>query len=225
CALAAGLWNLRVLPRGPLAPATSDALPRASLSWLVTRTSLPLLSAALIVGFGTSVYWTFAVDMIVTEGGLADASGQLFLVLLGLAGVLGGTAGALLHRFGARWSTWVTLLGLVVSLCLLPAVPSSWPAIATSAVLFGGSYFVLTAVFAVWSVRVFPDRPSAGFGATFFVLSAGQLVGPVLGGAIAESSSLQTAFYVGAALTLLSFPFAPRERMDEREPEPVGAVA
>lgn len=225
CALAAGLWNLRVLPRGPLG-ATSDTLPRASLSWLITRTSLPLLSAALIVGFGTSVYWTFAVDMIVTEGGLADASGRVFLVILGLAGALGGGAGALLHRFGARRSTWATLLGLVASLCLLPAAPSSWPAIAVSAVLFGGSYFVLTAVFGLWSVRIFPDRPSAGFGATFFVLSLGQLVGPALGGAIADLSGLEAAFYAGAALTLLSFPFAPRDELaPEPEPEPAPAAA
>ena len=216
-ALVAAAWNASVLPRKCIVE-NRQQVERIRLRWLLQQQSLALLSAAFIVGVGTSVYWTFAVDMVVTEGRLGAGSGRGFLVLVGLSGVLGGFAATMIERFGARRSTWGTVLALAAALALIAAAPSSWLLVVISAVLFGGSYFLVTAVFGIWSVLVFASRPSAGFGATFFVLAAGQMIGPVFSGVIAGGFGLKTAFYVGAGLTMLSLPFAPRHSL--RAPAP-----
>lgn len=210
-ALGAAAWNARVLPRGCIV-VERPQLQRIELRWLLQQRSIALLTGAFVVGVGTSVYWTFGVDMVVSEGHLGAGSGQGFLVLIGVAGVIGGLAATMISRFGARRSTWGTVLALAGASGLIAAAPSSLLLVAISAVLFGGSYFLVTAVFGIWSVEVFASRPSAGFGATFFVLAAGQLIGPALSGVIAGQFGLKAAFYAGAALTLLSLPFAPRPR-------------
>src|SRR5918994_4782340 len=63
------LWAARVLPAARTC-ATPWDLPRISWSWLVCPRSGPLLVGALLLGAAASVYLTFAVDYLVTEGSL-----------------------------------------------------------------------------------------------------------------------------------------------------------
>ncbi|MEU5001771.1 hypothetical protein [Streptomyces sp. NPDC021622] len=65
---------------------------------------------------------------------------------------------------------------------------------------------------AVWSYRVFPDRPTPGFTATVLALGLGTITGPALLGQLADRQGLPAAFAataVAAALTSLTPPRRP----------------
>jgi hypothetical protein len=70
----------------------------------------------------------------------------------------------------------------VLALVLLAAAPGSLTAAAISAALFGLGYNVALTVQALWSARVFANRPSAGLAAVMFLSAAGQLIVPLVAG-------------------------------------------
>ncbi|MGB3683299.1 MAG: hypothetical protein WA990_12555, partial [Rubrobacteraceae bacterium] len=79
-----------------------------------------------------------------------------------------------------------------------------------SAAFLGATYVLLTGILLVWSVRVFRDRPSAGMGAAFLLIAAGQILGSYFAGIISGSSGLQTTFAIFAGVAILSMAFGPR---------------
>jgi predicted MFS family arabinose efflux permease len=93
------------------------------------------------------------------------------------------------------------------ALLLLAVEAGAWAPVVVSGVLFGAAYFAATACLGMWSLRLFADRPAAGFGATYFLISVGQLVGPFPAGLLAEAAGLEVAFYAGAALTFATLVF------------------
>ena len=121
-------WALHVLPAGASVRAGA-ALPRLRLGWFVCPRSGPLLAGALLVGLGASLYWTFAVDFLVTGGALEPSSARLFLVLVGVASVAGSGAGDLVERLGARLAFAALSWALALSLALLALAPGM-PALA-----------------------------------------------------------------------------------------------
>lgn len=210
-AVVATLWSAVALPRdGHARPPDRPAgeVPTT----LVSRRSLGLFGAALTIGFGTSVYWTFAVDLVARAGTLPPAAGRILVVLIGVAGILGGLAGAAVRRLGMRATFYATTGALCAALALLAVEAGAWAPLGVSGVLFGAAYFAATACLGMWSLRLFPDRPAAGFGATYFLISVGQLVGPFPAGLLAETAGLEVAFYAGAALTFATLVFV-RPRM------------
>ena len=212
-----------VLRRGRSGAVSSEeALPRLSWSWFVCPRSGPLLVGALLVGIGASVYWTFAADY-VAGGELPRSAGAALLAAVGLASVLGSFAGDMLERLGGRPALRVSALALAASLFLLAAAPSSWVAVIASAVAFGATYNLLLAVQAIWSGRVFASRPSTGLAAVLFMLGVGQLIGPVLAGALADGVGMAAAFCVGGATIAASALLPPREELRVRTAQPAGA--
>lgn len=87
------------------------------------------------------------------------------------------------------------------AIVLLAAAPGVLGLSYLSAALFGSSYIMLTGIVLVWSVAVFPERPSAGLGAGFLMIAVGQVVGSPVVGAIAGARSLTTAFVVFGPVT------------------------
>lgn len=208
-ALVAAAWNGRILPPGahrtpgPEGTDAAAALPALRWRWFVGSRSARLFAAALLVGVATSAYWTFAVDLIVTAGsggGVAVAGGPVFWTVVGASGVAGAFAGDAVSGLGLKKAFVGTVIPLAASTALIAAAPTSWPAVLSSATLFGAAFIAVTAVLGIWSIQVFHDRPSAGFGATFFLLSAGQLVGPSAFALISGWLGLAAAFLVAAAL-------------------------
>lgn len=215
-AVAATVWSVVVLPRDGHARLADQPAPGISTS-LVSRRSIDLFGAALTIGFGTSVYWTFAVDLVARAGTLPSAAGRILVVLIGVAGIVGGLAGAAVRWFGMRTTFYATTAALCGALLLLAADAGTWAPLAVSGVMFGAAYFAVTACLGMWSLRLFPDRPAAGFGATYFLISVGQLIGPFPAGLLAEAASLEVAFYVGAALTFATLVFVrPRGDTEKR---------
>lgn len=200
-ALAAAFWNGRVLPTGTYDGGSSDAdftLPALNWRWFIGAKSARLFAVAVVAGVASSAYWTFAVDLLSQE---RAGGGALFWTVVGASGILGAFAGDAVSRFGLKRTLLWTVLALAGSTALLAAAPNSLPLALASAVLFGASFINLMGVIGVWSMNVFNDRPSAGFGAAFFLVSFGQLIGPTAFAMLAGLSSLAAAFYAAAAIT------------------------
>ena len=205
-AVAATVWSAVVLPReGPVR--RGDQAVGGVSTTLLSRRSIDLFGAALTIGFGTSVYWTFAVDLVSRSGTLPPAAGQLLVVLIGVAGIVAGLTGVAVRRFGTRATFYVSTGTLGGALLLLALDAGAWASVGVSGFMFGAAYFAATACLGMWSLRLFPDRPAAGFGATYFLISVGQLIGPFPAGLLAEAAGLERAFYVGAALTFATLVF------------------
>jgi predicted MFS family arabinose efflux permease len=208
-ALVATLWAAVAL-RGTTA-STPEAVDRLRPSWFVCPRSGPLLAGAFLIGLGSSVYWTFAVDLVAQEGGVAPSAARLVLALVGAASLVGGVSGELVERLGARATFIAGSLALTASLALIAAAPGAWVAVVPSAILFGAAYNVLLAVDAIWSARVYAGRPATGLAAVMFTLAVGLLLGPAGAGAMAASAGLPAAFFAGAAVVAVITLLTPAE--------------
>lgn len=213
-ALASVMLSACYLPSARVvAPA---AAPRISPSWLVCPRSGRLLAGAFVVGLGSSVYWTFAVDYAVSAGSHSAAAGRTLFLLVGLASIGGALAGDLVRRIGGRLAFAASLAALVGSFVLLAALGQSLAATLASGALFGCGYNLVLAIQAIWSGRVFSERPSAGLSAVMFALGAGLLAGPALGGALADAIGLTGVLYGAAATVAVAILLAPRETLETR---------
>jgi len=201
-AMGATILNLTVLPSGAHFFRKSSTLLGFNRGWLFSRNSMPLFTFAFIMGITTSAYWTFAVDHIERANSSMGGIGAIFWVFVGISGLLGAFAGDLSKRFGLHLALRVTSISLAISIALLSAFPAFWPVILGSGIVFGVGFITITALLGVWSMHLFNERPSLGFGTTFFLISLGQLIGPVLFAAIASYSSLSVAFYMAATVTV-----------------------
>lgn len=65
------------------------------------------------------------------------------------------------------------------------------------------AYIGLTGLLLIWGTRIYTETPAAGVGLAFLVIALGQAGGALAIGAIAEASSLQSAFLVAALIGVL----------------------
>lgn len=97
---------------------------------------------------------------------------MIFWIVVGIAGVAGGLAGELVTHFGlTKALKWATL-AIAASIALLTIASDGILMLTLSAVLFGATFILITALYGIWSVSCFPEAPSTGFGLTFFLISA-----------------------------------------------------
>jgi predicted MFS family arabinose efflux permease len=228
-------WNAAVMPRVAVAAdrggragleVGEDAASGAgsgdgSLSYLVgarvRARSVPLFVAAFGLGFSSAVYWTFARDLVVRAGDMGPTGSTLFWTVLGVSGLAGGAAGDLAGRFGLATVMRGVLLAMAASIALLAVAPGVLPLAYLSAALFGSTYILLSGVVLLWSVGVFSERPSAGLGAAFLLIAAGQAAGSPAAGTLAGATNPTTAFLSFAAVAVLTALIRPR-------PDPRGST-
>ena len=199
-------------PAGDTVVETGDAAFFTPPRRFLRPASARLFLCAFLASLSTHVYWTFAVDMIAGSRAAPEFMEEVFFVLVGVSGLVGGLGGDLIRRFGLSPVLRGAALSLAGSICLLPIASYQWsytPVILASGVLFGGSFFVTTGLLVVWSTRVFSERPSSGLGATLFVVGAGQVLGPSLSGLLAEPFGLAFTFYAAGILILMILLLAP----------------
>ncbi|MGY2084335.1 MFS transporter [Blastococcus sp. SYSU DS0539] len=208
-ALGSVVWNALLLPSGP-DPQRADILAGTSpWHWLRRIGSAPLLLGSAGFGLTSTVYWTYAVDRIAGAPGLSDIAAPVFWVLVGGSGIAGTATGYLVATGGLRRTLVATSIALGLSSALLVLTPS-WPLLTTSAVLFGSSFMVLSALLVIWSGEVFPERPATGFSVALGALALGAIAGlPLLGG-YAEARGLPFMFAVNAALVIPMLLLQPR---------------
>jgi predicted MFS family arabinose efflux permease len=199
-ALLATIWNAKILPKKK-GLKKDFKVHFGQLNWFNQTAARPLLFLAYALGFTTSVYWTFSVALIVKSNPDFKAIGQLFWTIVGISGIFGAFAGDLISYYGFRKILTLNIAGLAFAIFLLPLFSSQWVIIIISAILFGAIFIMITGLLGVWSINVFSRHPSLGFGATFFLITAGQLMGPSIMGLIATITNLTTTFYIAAAMT------------------------
>ncbi|CAN5128970.1 MFS transporter [soil metagenome] len=202
------LWNAAFVPRKPAREIEGDAAyrgtetPRLTFSYLMGSRSAPLFAAAILLGVSSAAYWTFSRDLVSSLGGLSESGSTLFWIVIGVSGLLGGAAGDMVRRLGLKMALRISLLSMAASIALLATAPGVTAFTYLSAATFGPAYIMLTGIILVWSVAVFHDRPSAGTGVGFLLIAIGQIVGSTVMGTIAGATSLTTAFYASAAISL-----------------------
>jgi predicted MFS family arabinose efflux permease len=216
-AVLATAWACRVLPADAI---EGCELPALRPGWFVCPRSGPLLVGALLIGLGSSVYWTFAVDLVESAGALSSTQSRGFLAVVGLASIAAVVSGDASRSIGAARTFAAAVVGEGLALLLLALAPGSPGLVALSAVLFGVGYNVAVAVEAMWSAQVFAGRPSAGLAAVMFLGASGLLLGPPLAGFLADQAGMQAVFAAGAALLGATALLAPRGRAMAAVPEP-----
>lgn len=171
----------------------------------------PLFWVAFGYGLATSAYWTFAVDLLY-DAGNGDEIRILFWSILGTAGIFGFLAGWLTSNFGLRGSYCALMLITAISIGVLPIIATNNFAIYLSSAVFGLGFIVTTAFLGMWSLRIFNWAPAAGFAMTFFLISLGQGVGPmVFGLCLRNGIDMDWIFgFCGALCLILALVIPPR---------------
>ncbi|MGY1707225.1 MFS transporter [Geodermatophilus sp. SYSU D00697] len=208
-ALGSTVWNALLLPGGPDPQRTDTPAGTSPWRWLRRAGSTPLLLGSAGFGLTSTVYWTYGVDRVAGAPDLPDVAAPVFWVLVGGSGIVGTATGSLVAAGGLRRTLAAASIALGLASALL-VLPPSWPLVATSAVLFGASFMVLSALLVIWSGEVFPERPATGFSAALCALALGAIAGlPLLGGS-AEARGLPLMFAVNAVLVIPVLLLRPR---------------
>jgi predicted MFS family arabinose efflux permease len=224
CALAMAGWAAWVLPRDA-AVAAEHA--RASGVWraVLCRRALALLAGGLLVGLGSSAYWTFAVEHLVDAGALSPTASRTFLGVVGVASVLATLSGDLVRRLGSA-PAYVLAAGVEAgALALLALLPASFAAAVVSGVLFGAAYSAVIAIQVIWGTHLFGARPSLGVAAVMAAGGVGFVVGPLAAGLLVGPLGLGAVLLLAAALVTGAGLLAPREAILPRETGRAGVSA
>jgi MFS family permease len=151
-------------------------------------------------GLAIAIYMTFLVTAYEDDAGFGSGHASGVFALTGVCITAGGILlGRWSDSVGRRAAMTWAYIGMTVAILLVPVGAEPWAA--SSAVLFGlamsGAPAVLAAHLADW---LDARRFAAAFGAVTLVFGLAQLVGPQLGGWIADrTGSFSPAFLLAAA--------------------------
>jgi MFS family permease len=151
-------------------------------------------------GLAIAIFMTFLVTAYEDDAGFGPGHASGVFALTGVCITAGGILlGRWSDSVGRRAAMTWAYVGMTGAILLVPVGAEPWAVV--SAVVFGlamsGAPAVLAAHLADW---LDPRRFAAAFGAVTLVFGLAQLVGPQLGGWIAErTGSFTTAFLVAAA--------------------------
>ncbi|MGB2919425.1 MAG: MFS transporter, partial [Mycobacterium sp.] len=93
---------------------------------------------------------------------------------------------------------------VAVALALLGLAGDSVIATATSACIFGVGYMTGSAVLAVWTAELVPDRAGAAFTACLVVGAVSSVAAPAVAGAVIPGLGLGTVLVLTGAVSLFS---------------------
>lgn len=171
------------------------------------KLAVQLIVASLFLGISCSAYWTFSRDFMLSLEGVSAYLGEWFWVIIGIGGLLGGTAGAFIDKFGLMTAYRISVLLLSTSSLLLGVYPDNNIAGLLSPLLFGSSYIFMTGVLIVWGISVFKINSSFGLGVPFLTLALGQAIGAVFSGVVADISGYYILFIGSSIIGYLTLVF------------------
>ncbi|WP_298212474.1 YbfB/YjiJ family MFS transporter [Ferrimicrobium sp.] len=184
------------------------------------RRFVPMLSSYGLFGVGYIAYMTFIVAFL-HNGGAGATEITLFWGLLGATSIIGAFFWVRPISALARARGLAVILATLAVGAILPLISHSLPIAMASALLFGGSFLaVVTAVTSV-ARRSLPEHHWTPAIATLTVVFAvGQIIGPVLTGAISEGpSGLTMGLGISAGLLIIAGLVALAQRpVDDAQP-------
>jgi predicted MFS family arabinose efflux permease len=164
----------------------------------------PIMLAYFLFGVGYIVYMTFVMAWL-REMPLGTATATLVWLVLGLAVM---ASGYIWRGVMARWwpaHTFAAACACTAAGTALPLLSNSLAGLLASAVLVGGSFFMVPgAMMALARSTMPPAHWAKAMNLFTFVFAIGQGVGPVAAGWIADTAGLNTAMAAGAATLLLA---------------------
>jgi predicted MFS family arabinose efflux permease len=146
------------------------------------------------MGLLSSIYWIFAPDLVVRQGGLSSGQTGWMWLTVGLVGLMGGLAGDLTDRLGPGRTHALALALMACSVGLVAATPDVLGLTLVSAAAFGASYMTLTGFYLVQGVRVMGERPELGPVEPLLATTIGQAAGSLLSGWMIDSIGYTAAF-------------------------------
>ncbi|WP_298991318.1 MFS transporter [uncultured Pseudokineococcus sp.] len=213
-AAVAAAVNLRGVPRlpplgGPIPARARRARPRPSAllraallgPGAVPRRLRRPLAYAVAYFAATTVCFTYAGD-VARSGGLGAAAAPAVFALVGVGGLVGLGTGGMARVAGPRVVAAASLGVVGASVALLALGRGSLAAVLAAALVFGAAYMVGSAVLAVWTAEVAPDRPAEAFTAALVAGALGSVVAPVAVGAAVPVLTLPVVLLVVAVLAV-----------------------
>ncbi|MFY0406735.1 MFS transporter [Solicola sp. PLA-1-18] len=220
CAASAAAVLLLVRGRTDLSGPTATVPPASPSSELWRLLVLPTV-AALVVGAGSALIWTFGPLLATGSGPVEDGRVGWLWIALGLGGLVGPATGVVVERLGPRrgWTAFAGVLVLAnLTLAAALGLGSAVGAFAAMA-LFGAGYMCLSGVLILWARSVWPTAAGAGTSVLFIALAVGQAAGSLgfgaaRDGAGAAAVSLAAAVLCAVGGALTSARLRPRRWMD-----------
>ncbi|WP_432506672.1 MFS transporter [Kineococcus arenarius] len=203
-AVAAAVVNLRLVPRTepPARPAAGSGGRRSAIFSLLAALRVPVGYSVVYFAVVT-IYFTYAAD-ILSSGSLPAAAVPALYAAVGISGVVALATGGLAQRLGSARVAALCLVTVGAALALLGLASDSLAATVVSACTFGVGYMTGSAVLAVWTAEVVPERAGAAFTACLVVGAVSSVVAPALAGAVIPGFGLGPLLVVTAAASLLS---------------------
>lgn len=194
-ALAAAVTVLAfvALPRGAASRTAHDK--RFRPTWAVA----PLCGVSALYGAAGSAFFTFAVDLVRTEG-LSPTWSSLLWLLVGIGGVSGVLTARMVEIVGLARAQQAGVALMGAAIAMLAVNPSSAMFAGMAALGFGFAYMPIASMLAIWNQRLHPRHPTSGFVVTLCGLGVGSIIGPAAVGALADVRGLPSAFVFTAAV-------------------------
>lgn len=161
----------------------------------------PVLAATL-AGLGSAAVWTFGRDLVTSTGGLPERTTAVLWCLLGTAAVLGSLSGDAVRVLGLGRAWVLTAVLTAAGTAMLGLAPGHVLTAGAAGVLFGGAYTALSGVLIPWAATLRPHAAGEATALLLVALTAGQAVGAVATGLLAERLGATTAFGVCAVVLL-----------------------
>ncbi|GAB3220524.1 MFS transporter [Mycolicibacterium hippocampi] len=198
-AVVAAVVNLRLVPRTEPARGSDEQQNASSLA-----RALRVPAGYSVVYFAAVViYFTYASDALGRADLPAVAVPALYAAI-GITGVVGVATGAAAQRLGSSRVAALCLVIVAAALALLGLAGDSVIATATSACIFGVGYMTGSAVLAVWTAELVPDRAGAAFTACLVVGAVSSVAAPAVAGAVIPGLGLGTVLVLTGAVSLFS---------------------
>ena len=118
--------------------------------------------------------------------------------------MVGVASGAVAQRLGSSRVAALCPVTVAAALALLGLASDSLVATAASACIFGVGYMTGSAVLAVWTAELVPDRAGAAFTGCLVVGAVSSAAAPALAGAVIPGLGLGALLVATAAVSLFS---------------------
>ena len=197
---------------------SSDATAAAAESpGRVTALLLPV-ALTILMGFGSSVFWTFGRSAAASAASLDDRASLLVWGSIGAAGIVGGLSGDLAGRLGTRTAWSVSSLLMGASIIALP-LATGLPLAATCGVVFGAVYVIACGLTIELARVAWPQAMGTATSILFATIAVGQAAGGAVAGMMLATLGLPALFAGGGGLTALGTGLAwllPRRQSHEQ---------